>query len=153
MIPRVPFLLDASVFIQAAQRYYAFDLAPGFWEALITHAEKQDLCSIDRVRDELLRGNDDLAEWAREKFRDYFMSTSDYDVLEQYSKIMEWTDQNGQFDRPAKEDFARDDNADAWLVAYAKTKNLYVVTQEVFNPKIRRRIPMERKPAGADDPG
>ncbi|HOV61693.1 MAG TPA: DUF4411 family protein, partial [Candidatus Hydrogenedentes bacterium] len=76
MIPRVPFLLDASVFIQAAQRYYAFDLAPGFWEALITHAEKQDLCSIDRVRDELLRGNDDLAEWAREKFRDYFMSTN-----------------------------------------------------------------------------
>ena len=28
-------LLDANVFIEAAKGYYAFDIAPPFWEALI----------------------------------------------------------------------------------------------------------------------
>lgn len=28
------YLLDTNVFIEAKNRYYAFDLAPGFWEGL-----------------------------------------------------------------------------------------------------------------------
>ena len=31
------FLLDANVFIQAKKSYYAFDVAPGFWSALVKH--------------------------------------------------------------------------------------------------------------------
>lgn len=29
------YLLDANVLMEAARRYYAFDIAPGFWQALI----------------------------------------------------------------------------------------------------------------------
>ena len=32
------YLLDANVFIEAAKGYYAFDIAPRFWEALISEA-------------------------------------------------------------------------------------------------------------------
>ena len=38
MSPMRVFLLDANVFIEAAKRYYAFGIAPGYWDALIKHA-------------------------------------------------------------------------------------------------------------------
>ncbi|MHB9112955.1 MAG: DUF4411 family protein, partial [Thermoleophilia bacterium] len=41
-----PYLLDANVFIEAANRYYAFDLVPAFWQALIDHATNGELLSI-----------------------------------------------------------------------------------------------------------
>jgi len=32
---RSVYVLDANVFIEAARRYYAFDIAPKFWDTLI----------------------------------------------------------------------------------------------------------------------
>ena len=57
------YLLDASVFIEAGRRYYAFDLEPGawFWEALLRHSEDGVALSIDRVKEELEKGKDELA--------------------------------------------------------------------------------------------
>lgn len=62
------YLLDANVFIEAARRYYAFDIAPPFWEALLEFAEKGKLISIDRVKNELLRGKDELSTWVKRSF-------------------------------------------------------------------------------------
>ena len=28
------YLIDSNVFIEAKNRYYAFDIAPGFWESV-----------------------------------------------------------------------------------------------------------------------
>ena len=36
------FLIDANILIEAKNRYYAFDLAPGFWDWL-EGAYRQDL--------------------------------------------------------------------------------------------------------------
>ncbi|HOB44367.1 MAG TPA: DUF4411 family protein [Bacillota bacterium] len=62
------YVLDANVFIQAATQYYAFDRVPSFWEGLIWHADNGRVHSIDRVRDELKKGNDDLWSWAHDHF-------------------------------------------------------------------------------------
>lgn len=40
------FALDANVFIQAHREYYAFDVAPRFWEKLIFHANSGDRKSV-----------------------------------------------------------------------------------------------------------
>lgn len=32
------YLLDSNVFMEAKNRYYAFDIVPGFWQALINSA-------------------------------------------------------------------------------------------------------------------
>lgn len=58
------YLLDANVLIEAKNRYYAFDIAPGFWNWLRQAHQQALACSIEAVRDELLAGKDDLAEWA-----------------------------------------------------------------------------------------
>ncbi|AZF90254.1 MAG: DUF4411 family protein [Phage 5P_2] len=136
------FVLDANVFINAARHYYAFDIAPAFWEQLVQLAAKGRIVSIDRVRDELLRGNDELAEWAKKNFHGYFDETVDAAVLEVYRQIMIWAQQQSQFIEAAKADFACADNADAWLAAYAKVKGYIVVTHEKFDPNIRRKIPI-----------
>lgn len=134
------YVLDANVFIEAARRYYAFDIAPPFWESLVQHAANRRLQSIDRVKQELERGKDELAAWATSQFNDAFASTDEEDVVEAYSKVMNWVQAQDQFSNAAKADFA--DGADGWLVAYAKTKGYIVVTHEVLDPDIKRKVPI-----------
>jgi hypothetical protein len=136
------YLLDANVFIQSARGYYAFDLAPAFWQALIEHASKGQLLSIDRVREELEQGKDELTKWAGDNFRQWFASTDDYDVLQSYGTVMKWAQTQTQYSDPAKAEFADTKNADAWLVAYALANRCVIVKLEQPNADIRRKIPI-----------
>ena len=139
-MPDPVFALDANVFIQANRQYYPFDLAPGFWASLVRRAEEGRVESIDRVRTELERGVDELVAWARGPFASAFASTDAEDVLRSYGELMNWAHAQQQFSDAAKADFAR--SADGWLVAYARARQRIVVTQEVFNPDVRRKIPI-----------
>jgi predicted nuclease of predicted toxin-antitoxin system len=139
---KVIFLLDTNVFIEAAKRYYAFDIAPGFWQALLRHAEAGHIISVDRVFDELERGKDRLFRWVQNNMKDYFRSTGDRSVLEVYAQLMRWGQRQGHFTSQARREFAEADNADPWLVAYAKAKRCVLVTLEKDNPSMRRKIPI-----------
>lgn len=136
------YVLDANVFISAHRGYYDFDLAPSFWKSLITHAGKNNICSIDKIQDEIISPNpqnaDKLHIWTAENFKNYFERTDSQDVIESYAEIQQWAYSNPQFTDSAKEEFAR--NADAWLIAYAKSKNYKLVTHEANNPEMRKRI-------------
>lgn len=139
-MPDTVYLLDANVLIGASRRYYAFDLAPRFWEMLVDYAAKGTIASIDRVHDEIVRGKDALADWAEKKFADAFLSTDDDAVLSSYADVMRWVQGEAQFQDAAKAEFAR--GADGWLVAYAITKGCTVVTHEVLAPDVRNKVPI-----------
>lgn len=62
-----PFVLDTNVFIEAAKRYYAFDIVTVFWDELITQERGGRIRSIDRVKDELDHCRDALTQWANGK--------------------------------------------------------------------------------------
>ena len=135
------FLLDSNVFMQAARQYYAFDFAPGFWEALVEHASQGRIRSIDWVKRELEKGNDALADWAKGDFATAFATTARDEVAARYGEIMRWVASQTQYADSAKTDFA--DGADGWLVAYAKVEEkTVVVTQEPLRPDIKWRIPV-----------
>ena len=134
------FVLDSSIFIEAHKRYYAFDIAPTFWEKLIDLANDGKICSIDRVKKELTKGNDDLKQWAENSFDEYFHSTNDNKILMFYTKLMEWSYSNNQFTQEAKDEFATADIADAWLIAYAKVNNCIVATEERLNLNKKSKI-------------
>jgi hypothetical protein len=136
------YLLDANVFIEAARRYYAFDLVPSFWQALTDHAGEGRVQSIDRVKDEINQVSDELRDWANTDFHQWFESTRQPDVVESYRQIMAWAHSDNQFTAAARAEFARASNADAWVVAYAKAKERRVVTHEQLEPNSRRRIPI-----------
>jgi hypothetical protein len=134
-----PFLLDANIFIEAHRRYYAFDIAPPFWMALIDNAKIGRVLSIDRVFEkELKRGGDELADWASGSFHEFFASTDDEEVTEAYGEIMIWSQSQIQFTGAAKAEFA--DVPDSWLVAYALAKDCIVVTHEQFEPEAKKKI-------------
>ncbi len=134
------FVLDACVFIEAARRYYAFDIAPKFWDSLIAEAENGKVCSIDRVFQELKQGGDELSDWAKKRFRKWFFSTAQTPVIKQYCHVMKWVENNQQFEAVAKRQFA--EGADGWVVAYALVHKSVVVTQETPRPDIKRKVPI-----------
>jgi len=132
------FVLDANVFIEAYRRYYAFDICPGYWVALIAHHGGGRLCSIDHVRDELVGQADALSQWVRQLPGSFFVGTGDPAVTAWFGRIIAWVQAQSQFLLAAKEGFAG--GADGWLIAYARALGLVIATNEAPNPAIRRRV-------------
>ncbi len=135
------YVLDANVFIEAARRYYAFDLAPRFWEGLIQFVSEERIKSIDRVKKELQQKEDTVRDWLDNGgFENGFASTDASDIAQLYKDIIAWVYGQPQFYPSAKTEFAS--GADGWLVSYSKTKGFTVVTQEVLRPDVKRKVPI-----------
>lgn len=132
------YLLDTDVLISAKNSYYSFKLCPGFWDCLIIFSKKRRICSIDKVRKEIQRGNDDLKLWV-DKLNDFFYDTSkDSDVLTHYKEIIAWISHKSEYKIEAKERFLR--GADPWLIAFAKAYNQTLVTNEKSNTNSKKKI-------------
>ncbi len=141
MSANCPYVLDSDVFIAAKNRYYAFTLCPGFWDSLIHHHNEGDVCSIDRVKGELLAGRktEDLVQWVRGQLPpEFFVDTNEEAVGDAYGQVMLWVQRNAQYQDEAKAKFATE--ADGWLVAYAMIHPVTVVTNEQPRPQPRNRI-------------
>ena len=131
------YVLDANVFIEAHKRYYAFDICPGFWKCLSHPSTRSDIVSIDHVKAEILRIEDDLSKWAKDPAReDLFADTTEQAVFDAYGRVIDWVDRNLQFQPQAKEEFAR--VADGWLVAYAMVYDAVLVTHEAYNEDAKK---------------
>jgi hypothetical protein len=71
------YLLDANVFIEAKNRYYGFELCPGFWDWLEVAHDGDVVVSIEKVRDELDDGADELTAWAQARVLSWHASCCD----------------------------------------------------------------------------
>jgi predicted nucleic acid-binding protein len=132
------YLLDANVFIQAKNDYYAFDFAPGFWDWLDREHANGNVYSIENVRAELIGGDDELAEWAKGRGNDFFLPL-DEDDLPSLALIAAWT-RSGYYEGAAANTFLS--NADYFLVAHAHAHGFAVVTQEKVSPSTKKiKIP------------
>lgn len=127
-MPEEKYLLDTNVLISAKNSYYSFKLCPGFWDCLIDYFKKERICSIDKVREEIQKGNDDLVLWVN-KLNDFFHE-SDH-VYSNYKEKIDWITHKSNYTTGARDRFAR--GADPWLIAFAKAKNLTLVTHEKSN--------------------
>ncbi len=121
------YLVDANVLIDAKNRYYAFDIAPGFWTWL-DHAYAQGaVSSIEKVGEEIRRGDDELAKWAT-KHPEFFHSI-DQQTASRFRQLSTWA-QSQSFTQAALEEFSMD-AADYQLVAHAAAHEYTVVTHEI----------------------
>ena len=99
--------------------------------------------SIDRVREELISEGDRLSDWAANAApATFFKGTQDRAVVDALAEIINWVNSEQQFTPVAKAEFAEADNADGWIIAYAKANGLIVVTHEEFAPDAQKRVPM-----------
>ena len=134
-----PYLLDTNVFIAAQRSYYPLSLCPGFWDVLTHYSQQGRVLSIDRVRNEILNG-DELASWVRQAPTELFLTSAEQQVVDAFSKMQIWVQHNDQFLQAAKDEFAT--VADGWVAAYAMVHDAIVVTQEIFQPEVKKRVPI-----------
>jgi hypothetical protein len=135
------FVLDSDVFIAAKNAYYAFDICPGFWDAIIQSHGEDRVRSIDRIKAELLAGRpkEDLVQWVKGKVpAGFFHATQSKAVLDAYGEIVLWVQRSTQYLDRAKAKFATE--ADGWLVAYSIVYGTTVVTNEQPRPEARSRV-------------
>ncbi|BBM69716.1 DUF4411 family protein [Rhodothermus marinus] len=120
------YLLDANVFIAAKNLHYGMDFCPAFWDWLVESNQAGKVFSIEKVKDELEAGDDELAVWVSSQ-RDGFFLKPDPTVLEAMGAVSEWVNSNG-YTPAAKNAFFQ--VADYWLIAHALAGGFVVVTHE-----------------------
>ncbi|MBO9186226.1 DUF4411 family protein [Rhizobium sp. L80/93] len=132
------FLLDSNIFIEAKNRYYGFDICPGFWD-WIDHVCANDVASIVEVRDELIDGRDDLADWitARNEVA-WFLRVDDDATQSNFVEVADHVS-NAGYTASAVAKFLS--KADPWLIAKAITLGATIVTHEtVGQPSAKNRV-------------
>ncbi|MFE6807194.1 DUF4411 family protein [Streptomyces sp. NPDC057681] len=130
------YLVDSNVLIEAKNRYYAFDIAPGFW-AWLDHAYANAIvCSIEPVREELIHGGDELSDWARSHHE--FFRPMDDPATAHFAPLTQWT-YTRNYTAAAVQEFLTY-AADFYLVAYARAHGHVLVTHEQPRPDSRRRV-------------
>lgn len=60
------YILDTNTFIETKNRYYGFNICPGFWDWLVQSNSNSRISSINMVKSELEKGNDELKQWAQD---------------------------------------------------------------------------------------
>lgn len=133
------FILDTNIFIEAKNRYYGFDICPGFWEWMDVVCG-HDVVSIETVCSELMDGGDELAAWAKHR-RDaaWFLPIDDEPTQTNFMAIADHVT-NGQYSESAVEKFLS--KADPWLIAKAVALDAKIVTHELPEPGAKKRIPI-----------
>lgn len=138
---KLMYVLDTSIFITAANGCFSFDFGEKFWSFLLKNAQDGILCSIDKVLAEIEQGEDYLKDWVTENLRGYFYPTNDDEILKHFAEISGYVSSlSSHYKQEAIDDFLQEDNADPWVIAFAKAKRLTVVTQEKPNPNSKRKV-------------
>lgn len=124
------YVLDTNIFIEANNRYYGIDFCPAFWDWI---SNNDEVCSIDKVRDELVKGwQDAISNWVLNNTR-FFKRKNN--IAEYLLDISVWVlSQN--YTKSAKQTFLS--NAYYFLIAYAYANQLILVTHEKAENSLRR---------------
>lgn len=132
------YLLDANVFIEAHQRYYGFDLCPGFWDWLVAAHTQAKVLSIDKVGDELKAREDQLCKWIESLPSTWFVPM-DAAILPSLAGITQWV-RTRSYRSDAIARFL--EGADYYFVAYAHAHGHTIVTHEKPSDGVKRvKIP------------
>jgi hypothetical protein len=140
----MPFIIDSNFFIQAHRVTYPIDVATGFWNKVTNLANHDKILSIDKVKNEIFKNEDELKKWIEINILDHFFKdTQSTEILNNYSDIVNWANSKSGFYLPkAIHDFLEYENADPWLVAFALSspEEMFVVTHEISEPNKKSKI-------------
>ena len=121
------YLLDTDVFIRAKNLHYGLDFCPAFWDWLIKSNQTGQVFSIEKVKGEIERGNDELTEWSKTQDELFFLKP-DSGIFPAMEQVTNWVNDN-DYTASAKNTFLQ--AADYYLIAHALTDDFVVVTHEL----------------------
>lgn len=120
------YLIDTSCLIDCKNDYYSFEFCPAFWDWLQQQNEVGRIYSVEECGEELKRGKDDLAEWAKRLDTRFFLRPDDavlYCLTEVATAV-----ENLEFPRHKKAEFL--DSGDPLLIAHGLAYKYTIITHE-----------------------
>jgi hypothetical protein len=136
------YLFDSDVLINSARLHYHPNYCQAFWDWVTAGYRAGIFYSIDKVKDELLDGDEDpLHAWANAPALTGFFQPSNQ-ALPLWGKLTKFaTDPVRAYKESAKSKFLNADKADAWLIAHAAhQKDFTIITNETSAPDSKREI-------------
>lgn len=135
-------LFDTNFFLDADLRFYSHNFFNDFWELINFLSQKDEFRSIRKVKDELMKKKDWLSEFVKELPQKFFIDERKY--MQSYGEVINYS-QNLNVNSLAKEKFADENKADAWLVAVALQNGYTIVSNEKFvDAKEKKNIKIPR---------
>ncbi len=138
------YVVDTNFFIQAHRLSYPLDVVPSFWNKVKDLSDRGQIISIDKVKKEIFKNDDELKQWCANNLPPEFWRDSNENPIE-YARIAAWgASQVTRYTQAAVQEFLDADEADAFLMAFtfADLINRKVVTYErPSNKKNKIKIP------------
>jgi len=124
------YLLDTNIFIES-HKYLPTDVFPSFWNVLGDLANKGKICSIDKVKNEIVLGGDDdpVVIFCKGLPKNFF-TPFDPRAMVDYQKSMQWAQTCGRYNQKGIAAYSDSTRADAFLVATASYYKYTLVTYE-----------------------
>ena len=127
------YLFDANILMEANNRYYGLDFAPGFWEFVEREAKKMTLKSNDMILAELKSYGDTLSSWVEDRTEEIFdISSEEEDIQNVFMEIADYVNTHAVYSAAEKARFLS--GGDPWLIAACKYLDAILVTHEVRVP-------------------
>ena len=120
------FTLDANIFIEAKNKYYPLDIFTAFWDWLDQETQNQNICSSSLVYQELIKGEDNLADWVKDRYPSNLFPPPNEAVQQHFGNISEFVVNN--YTREEADDFLA--GADPWVIAQGMNLGSKIVTME-----------------------
>jgi hypothetical protein len=130
------YLLDANVFIQARKMHYGLDFCPAFWDWLDRENRAGRVLSLDKVREEIDVGGDELTDWAAGRRATMFLPLG-AETLPTLATVATWV-QGQAYSQGAINTFLQE--VDYYLIGRALAHGDVLVTHELPAPASRNNI-------------
>ncbi len=132
------YLFDTNIFVES-KKNLPMDIWPTFWTKMVMLINSGNIHSIDKVKEEIDKGGDELTDWIHKHAPRGFFLKQDSSVMEKMAETIDWAQNNPVgFSQSAISDYVN--VADSYLVATAAAKKMVLVTYEKSNPQRRNRV-------------
>ena len=136
------YIVDTNFFIQAHRASYPLDVASSFWNKVKQLANEEKILSIDKVKEEIYKNDDNLKKWCTDNLpENFFKDTAQ--IMTAYGQVVTWAASRSIHYLPnALAEFLSADEADAYVVAFALAdkSSRVVVTQEISEPTRKNKV-------------
>jgi len=122
------YLLDADVFIESKKREYGFDICPAYWDWLIESHAAGLVCSVAKVKAELMARTDELSAWAMANAGIFQEPTTAFP--DSLRALTLWVEARTPRYQPNAIATFLEDAADSYVVAHAHAIGATIVTRE-----------------------
>jgi hypothetical protein len=130
------YILDSNCFITPHRGYCPIDVAVSLWNKIKDLAINNTIVSLDKVRDELYKNNDELKKWLLNNIPNSFFLKFEDNSVERLQKIIRKAASSTFYTESAKEKYLKMDKADIYLTAFASINpdEWTIVTFETSEP-------------------